>query len=261
LPRKPRKKETKEAEAAKEAPKETPEEKPVAKDDFILVDLTGKAEETGEVFETTNEETARTAGLPVEGKTFAPRVVVAGDGWVLKGLDDGFIGLKVGGEGKVEVSPADAFGERDMSKIQTIPYRVLRSKGVNPTLGAQVDYEGRTAIIRSIGAGRVQLDFNPPLAGRKLLYDVKVLKRFETDDEKIRALIQRRILAFDTSKFGIKITKKKADITVPEEIIYGENIQFVKRGISLDILKYFPKLENVTFIEEFKREPAAEEKS
>lgn len=257
MSRKPRKKETKEPEPIKEAP----EEKPVAKSDFILVELTGRAEETGEVFETTNEETARAASLPIEGKTFAPRVIVVGDGWVLKGLDDGFVGLKVGAEGKVEVSPADAFGERDMSKIQTIPYRVLRSKGVNPTLGAQVDYEGRSAIIRSIGAGRVQLDYNPPLAGRKLVYEVKVLKRFETDEEKIRALIQRRILAFDTSKFGIKITKKKVSMTVPEEIIYGENIQFVKRGISLDVLKFFPALEDVTFIEEFKREPAAEEKS
>lgn len=242
-----------------EAAEKPPEEKPVSKDDFILVELTGRAEETGEVFETTNEETARAAGLPIEGKTFAPRVIVVGDGWVLKGLDNGFVGLKVGEEGKVEVTAADAFGERDMNKIQTVPYRVLRSKGVNPTLGAQVDYEGRSAVVRSVGAGRVQLDFNPPLAGRKLLYDVKVLKRFETDDEKIRALIQRRIIAFDTSKFGIKIMKKRVNLTVPEEVVYGENIQFVKRGISLDVLKFFPKLEDVIFIEEFKREPAAKE--
>ena len=230
------------------------EEGVVEKGDFILVELTGRVEETGEVFETTDEETARKAGIYDEGRIYEPRVIVVGEGWVLKGLDEGLVGLKVGEEAKVEVHPEDAFGERDPEKIRMVPYRILRSRGITPHVGAQVEFEGRTATVRSIGAGRVQLDYNHPLAGRKLLYEVKVLKRFETEEEKIRALIQRRVAGIDPKRFGLKIMKRKVRIEVPEEVLYSENLQFVKRGIALDIMRFFPNIREVSFQEVFKRE-------
>ncbi len=230
------------------------EERVVEKGDFILVELTGRVEETGEVFETTDEETARKAGIYDEGRIYEPRVIVVGEGWVLKGLDEGLVGLKVGEEAKVEVQPEDAFGERDPEKIRMVPYRILRSRGITPRVGAQVEFEGRTATVRSIGAGRVQLDYNHPLAGRKLLYEVKVLKRFETEEEKIRALIQRRVAGIDPKRFGLKIMKRKVRIEVPEEVLYSENLQFVKRGIALDIMRFFPNIREVSFQEVFKRE-------
>ena len=230
------------------------EERVVEKGDFILVELTGRVEETGEIFETTDEETARKAGIYDEERVYEPRVIVVGEGWVLKGLDEGLVGLKVGEEAKVEVQPEDAFGERDPEKIRMVPYRILRSRGITPRVGAQVEFEGRTATVRSIGAGRVQLDYNHPLAGRKLLYEVKVLKRFETEEEKIRALIQRRVAGIDPKRFGLKIMKRKVRIEVPEEVLYSENLQFVKRGIALDIMRFFPNIREVSFQEVFKRE-------
>jgi len=243
-----------EEKAVKEAEpaKEVSAARPLEKGDFVLIDLTGRVEDTGEIIETSVEETAKNAGVHSEEKSYGPRVVVVGEGWLTKGLDNGLVGLKVGAEAKIEVQPQDAFGERDPDKVKMVPYRLLRSKGVNPSVGAQVEYEGRTALVRSIGAGRVQLDYNPPLAGRKLLYEVKILKRFETDEEKIKALIQRRIVGIDPEKFGLKVTKKKVNIDVPEEVLYGENLQLVKRGLSLDIMKFFPNIGEVSFTEVFK---------
>jgi FKBP-type peptidyl-prolyl cis-trans isomerase 2 len=245
----------KEAEAAKEVSAE----RPLEKGDFVLIDLTGRAEDTGEIIETSVEETAKNAGVYSEERTYGPRIVVVGEGWLMKGLDNGLIGLKVGAEAKIEVQPQDAFGDRDPNKVKMVPYRLLRSKGVNPSVGAQVEYEGRTAFVRSMGAGRVQLDYNPALAGRKLLYEVKILKRFETDEEKIKALIQRRIAGIDPEKFGLKVMKKKVSIDVPEEVLYGENLQLVKRGLSLDIMKFFPNVEEVSFTEVFKPERPSEQ--
>jgi len=244
-----------------EAEEKVPKEKPVDKQDFLLVELTGRLEDTGEVFETTDEETAKTAGFQSEGRNYGPRVVVVGEGWVLKGLDAGLIGLKVGSEEKIEVQPEDAFGTRDLEKVRMIPYRLLRSKGVTPSLGAQIEYEGRTAVVRSMGAGRVQLDYNHPYAGRKLVYNVKILKRFMTEQEKIRALMTRRFLGFDAEKFGLKISKKKVSIEVPEEILYTENLQLVKRGLALDIMRFFEKIEEVSFSEVIKKEASGEKQS
>jgi len=244
----------KEAKAKVEVEEKVLAERLVEKGDFILVGLTGRVEETGEVFDTTSEETAKSTGLYNENKVYGPRVVVVGEGWLPKGLDEGLVGLKVGAEAKIEVQPQDAFGERAPEKVRMIPYRLLRSKGINPSVGAQVEFEGRTALVRSIGAGRVQLDFNPPLAGRKLIYDVKVLKRFESEDEKIKSLIQRRIVGVDPEKFVLKVLKKRVSIEVPEEVLYGENLQFIKRGLSLDIMKFFPNVVEVSFLEIFKQE-------
>jgi FKBP-type peptidyl-prolyl cis-trans isomerase 2 len=245
----------KKAEAAPEAPKAEVKEvipaadRPVGKGDFVLVEMTGKVEETGELFETTSEEVAKTSGVHKEGDVYGPRLIVVGEGWVLKGLDVRLEGLKVGEESKIQIPPADAFGERDPENVNVVPYRILRSKGVNPSLGAQVEFDGRSATIRSIGAGRVQLDYNPPLAGRKIDYTVKVEKRFETEEEKLKALIARRFQGTDAEKFAIKLSKKGVRIEEPEDIFFSENLQLAKRALALDIQRFFPSIAEVEFAE------------
>jgi len=235
------------------AKKEEPEEPLIAAGDFLLVEMTGRAVETGEVFETTDEETAKSGGIHSEERTYGPRLVVVGEGWVLKGLDDRLPGLKVGEAAKVEIPPGEAFGERSAENVRIVPYRNLRSKGVNPVVGQQIELDGRSPTVRSVGAGRVQLDYNHPLAGRAIAYDVTATKRFEGDEEKIKALIGRRFIGIDVEKFGLKMLKKKVRIQIPDEIFFGENIQIAKRGVALDIQRFFPEIDEVEYTEVIKR--------
>lgn len=234
-------------------PEEERIEGAVNRGDFIVVELTGLAEETGEVFDTTSEETAKEQGTYDEKRTYGPRLVVAGEGWVLKGLDTRLRGLKVGEEQKIEIPAAEAFGERDAENVQTIPFRVLRSKGVNPALGAELEIDGRSAVVRSIGAGRVQVDYNPRLAGRKIVYTVKVAELIEDEKAKFRALIKRRFPGVDAEKFGLKKTKKRLHVEVPEEVFFGENVQIAKRALANDVLRFFKDLDEVEFGEVVKR--------
>lgn len=234
-------------------PEEERIEGAVNRGDFIVVELTGRAEETGEVFDTTSEETAKEQGTYDEKRTYGPRLVVAGEGWVLKGLDTRLRGLKVGEEQKIEIPAAEAFGERDAENVQTIPFRVLRSKGVNPVLGAELEIDGRSAVVRSIGAGRVQVDYNHRLAGRKIVYTVKVAELIEDEKAKFRALIKRRFPGVDAEKFGLKKTKKRLHVEVPEEVFFGENVQIAKRALANDILRFFKDLDEVEFGEVVKR--------
>lgn len=254
--------EVKAEEASVEAPVEAKEEKPaeepriegaVNKGDFILMEMTGKAEETGEVFDTTNEETAKEKGTHREGNVYGPRLVVVGEGWVLRGLDARLRGVKPNELTAIEIPPVEAFGERDPTQVQLIPFRILRSKGVNPVPGAELEIDGRQAVIRSVGAGRVQVDYNHALAGRKIIYDVKVTEIITEEKEKVKALISRRFVGVDAEKFGQKMGKKKMTLTVPDEIFFGENIQIAKRGLAMDVLKFFPELEDVEFLEIVKR--------
>lgn len=234
-------------------PEEERIEGAVNRGDFVTVEMTGRTEETDEVFDTTSEETAKEQGTYDEKRTYGPRLVVAGEGWVLKGLDSRLRGLKVGEEQKIEIPAAEAFGERDAENVQTIPFRVLRSKGVNPVLGAELEIDGRSAVVRSIGAGRVQVDYNPRLAGRKIVYTVKVAELIEDEKAKFRALIKRRFPGVDAEKFGLKKTKKRLHVEVPEEVFFGENVQIAKRALANDILRFFKDLDEVEFGEVVKR--------
>jgi len=226
---------------------------PIQKSDFILVDYTGKVKETGEVFDTTSEETAKENKLYKEGEIYEPRLVVVGERWVLKALDEALLTFKIRKKESVEIPPENAFGNRDPEKVKLVPLRRLAARGITPKLGAQVEYDKRLATVRTMGSGRVTLDFNPPLAGKSLVYEVSVKKKLKTDEEKISALIHRRIPAVEDEKFAFKVGKANVTVNMPEEAFYVEGIQLAKRGIALDIQRFLPEITTVKFVEAFKK--------
>jgi len=230
------------------------------KGDFILIEYVAKVKETSEVFDTTIEETAKKEHLYKEGEIYEPKLVVIGEGWVLKALDDSLTTMDIGKKASVEIPPEKAFGERDPEKVKRMSLRQLTAKGITPSLGMRVEYSGKMATVRTLGAGRVILDFNPPLAGKTLVYDVTVQKKLRTIKEKIAALIHRRIPVVEEARFKFITKEKTVSLEMPEEAFYLEGIQVMKRGIATDIQRFFPKITTVKFTETFKAEPKKETK-
>lgn len=233
---------------------------PFEKGDFVLIDYVAKVKETGEIFDTTKEDIAKKERLYKEGETYEPKLVVIGEGWVLKALDESLPNLEISKASTVEITADKAFGNRDPEKVRLVPLRRLTAKGLTPQLGMRLEFDGKLAVVRTMGAGRVQLDFNPPLAGKTLVYEVTTQKKLETKEEKIDALIHRRIPQVEASKFAKKIKKIAVEIEIPEEAFYIEGLQVAKRGISLDVQKFFPDVDTVKFTETFKRKVPAPEK-
>lgn len=225
------------------------------KGDFILINYTGKVKETNEVFDTTVEEVAKKEHLHKEGETYEPKLVVLGEGWVLKALDEALSGMELEKESNVEIPADKAFGPRDPEKIKRVPLRQLLAKEINPAIGARIEYQGKMATVRSIGAGRVLLDFNPPLAGRTLIYDVTVNKKLDSNEEKVGAIIHRRVPVVEENKFKLTLKNGNLTIDMPEDTFYVEGIQIAKRGIAMDIQKFLPDLAETRFVETFKAEP------
>jgi FKBP-type peptidyl-prolyl cis-trans isomerase 2 len=231
----------------------------IEKGDFIYLDYTAKVKETGEVFDTTIEEVAKKEGLYKEGEIYEPKLVIVGEGWVLKALDEKLLDFNIGKPSSVEILPEEAFGNRDPEKVKLYPVRRLTSRGITPKLGMRLEIDGKPATVRTMGSGRIQLDFNPPLAGKTLIYDATVEKKLKTKKDKITALIHRRIPAVDIKKFSLKLTKKIAKIDVPEEVFYIEGLQLAKRGIAMDIHRLFPEKTTVRFTEAFEMEETGAE--
>jgi peptidylprolyl isomerase len=230
-------------------------EETTKKGDFIFIDYVGKVKETGETFSTTLEDVAKKEGLHKEGSLYSPDLVVVGEGWVLKGLDEGLIGLKEGQTAAIEIPPEKGFGNRDPSKIKLVPFRKFKDERVAPFPGMKLEMDGKPAVIRSVGAGRVQVDFNPSLAGKNLLYQINLKKVLKRKIEKIKALVERRIPTIAADKLDLNVEGKKVKVNLPEDVFFLEGLQLAKRGINMDIQKFFPEIEELSFIEAFKKKP------
>ncbi|MCL5949061.1 MAG: peptidylprolyl isomerase [Candidatus Bathyarchaeota archaeon] len=225
------------------------------KGDFILIDYVAKVKETNEVFDTTKEDVAKKEHLHKEGQIHEPELVVVGEGWVLKALDDALTTMEVNKPGTVEISPEKGFGQRDPEKIKRVSIKQLYAKEINPVVGARIEFQGKNATIRSVGAGRVLLDFNAPLAGRTLIYEVTITNKLDKTTEKIGAIVHRRVPVVEQDKFKLTIKGNDLTIDMPEETFYVEGIQIAKRGIAMDIQKFVPELAETKFVETFKAEP------
>ncbi len=230
---------------------------PIKIGDFVLLNYTLKVKETGETVGTTLENVAKEKKLYRGEEKYEPFFIVVGEGWVPKGLDEALTVLEVGKASTVEVPPEKGYGGRDPKKVRLVPLRKFRAEGLTPVPGLQVNVDGKVAQVRSVGAGRVQVDYNHPFAGKTLVYDVAVEKVIETDEDKVRNLIHKHLPSVDQQKFNVKIHEGGLEVEIPEEAFFLEGLQVAKRTLTADIEKFFSKLETIVFLETFKKPPPA----
>lgn len=108
-----------------------------------------------------------------------PFTYVQGEHQVISGIESGLKGLKEGDNTKLEVPPEDGYGLVDFGAFKEVSKDKIPpdSLEVGTMLEAR-DEEGASIPVRihEIKDATVVLDFNHPLAGRKLIFEVKVLK-------------------------------------------------------------------------------------
>ncbi|MBI2176343.1 peptidylprolyl isomerase [Candidatus Woesearchaeota archaeon] len=136
----------------------------VTKGSKVSVEYTGSFED-GTVFDTS------------EGK--APITFVAGNSEVIKGFDDAVVGMKKGEQKKIKVTSDEGYGSRDEKLQQQVPRSVFPQemkleKGMGfsfKTPQGQVIH----ATITEANAETVTVDMNHPLAGKSLVFELKVV--------------------------------------------------------------------------------------
>lgn len=233
---------------------------PIKAGDFILADYTCKVKESGDIVDTTIAKVAEEAKLHKHEASYEPMFIVVGEGWVTKGLDEGLLSLEAGKAATIEVTPEKGYGTRDPSKIKLIPLRRFKADGVTPVPGMQLEVDRKPALIRSVGAGRVQVDFNHPLAGKTLIYELSIASIIEAKEEKIKAVIHRRLPAVAKEKFRLTLAEKELTVDIPEEAFFLEGLQLAKDLIRSDLEKLIPEIEKISFIEVFKKPKPPEAK-
>jgi peptidylprolyl isomerase len=232
------------------------------KGSLILIDYVAKVKDTNEIFDTTLEEEAKKHSIHESDVKYQPKLVSIGEVSypVLKGLDEALAKTSTGEKLTVEVTPDKGFGERDSTKVRMIPIRKLGEDAEKVSVGDTIEIDNKRGIIRFIGSGRVQIDYNHRYAGKTIIYDVNVIKSLESEKEKIDGILKNR-LPVENSKIDFTIKEKEVNIQIPEDIFRADGIQIMKHFIQVDIFKFVPILEKVNFIETYQNKQLQSKKS
>ena len=230
------------------------------KGQLILLDYTAKIKDSGEIFETTIEDEAKKHSLHEPNVKYMPKLVSVGEGWVLKGLDDALSETTAGDKKTIEVSPDKGFGERDKGKVRMIPLRKLGEDAEKVSVGGTVEIDNKKGIIRYIGSGRVQVDYNHRYAGKTILYDINITKSLDSDDDKISEILKSR-LPVENDKIIYKKNGTTVDVTIPEEIFRADGLAIIKHFIQTDLFKFASSLTKVNFVETYENKQAPKSKS
>ena len=224
---------------------------------LAYINYTAKIKDVGEIIEVTVEDEAKKLGVYDPAQRYEPKLVAIGEGWVLKGLDEALMTMSVGKKMSLEVPPEKGFGQRDPSKVKMISLRKFGEKASDLRIGNEVEIDNKIGIVRFVGSGRAQIDFNHRLAGKTLLYEVELVKIVETDQNKIVALIKRRI-PMEEEKLDFTIEDDSIKIQLPNNLYLIEGIQIIKRAISNDLFKFIKTIRKVYFIELYESKKPSE---
>lgn len=107
-----------------------------------------------------------------------PLKYIHGKQEMIPGLERELTGMKIGAEKHVTVKPQDAYGLIDFNKLKEVPKNQIPPDGMK--VGAEMarkDDQGRIHMfkVHEIRQNTVVLDMNHPMAGKTLVFDVKIV--------------------------------------------------------------------------------------
>ena len=110
-------------------------------------------------------------------------------GNIIAGLESALEGMKVGEAKQVKVLAKDAYGEYDPEATEDVPLTEF-PKDIPLEVGVELAVEDEdegviSAVIEEVGKDSVTLNFNHPLAGKDLNFDVKILSIREATAEEL----------------------------------------------------------------------------
>lgn len=109
-----------------------------------------------------------------------PACFTMGDGSLLPGFEKLLLGLRPGQTCSFRILPETGFGQTNPNNVQTLSRQQFDSNislqpglVVNFTDAAQGEVAG---VIKAVTSDQVVVDFNHPLAGRELCFEVKIVQ-------------------------------------------------------------------------------------
>ncbi|MFH1972616.1 MAG: FKBP-type peptidyl-prolyl cis-trans isomerase [archaeon] len=202
------------------------------KGDFVELIVTGKLED-GSIFDTNDKEVAKANNFK---ETLDNIIVCIGKREIVEGLDDSLEDKELNKEFETTIQPEKGFGKKDAKLFQLVSLKKFKDQEVQPYPGLQINIDGMIGTVKTVSGGRVMIDFNHPLSGRILKYNVKITRIVTETKEKVDSFLKNAI----GSNIKHEITENKLHITIdlPEEL---------KKVLQEEVIERIPEIKEVTF--------------
>lgn len=107
-----------------------------------------------------------------------PVNLVIGDGNLLPGFENALLGLRAGDRRTVHLPPEDAFGPWNPENVQTFDTVKFEQR---PVVDHMIEFEDKAkatlyGVIKSVNDDITEVDFNHPLAGKNITFEVEIFK-------------------------------------------------------------------------------------
>lgn len=194
----------------------------IKENDFIEIEYTGKTKE-GIIFDTTDEKIAKENNI-LQKTSYGPVVICLGQGQIIAGLDKNLVDKEVGKEYKIELQPEEAFGKKSAKLVHLISTAKFKESSVVPQPGLQVNIDGAIGIVKTVSGGRTLVDFNHPLSGRVVEYNVKILRKVEDNKEKLSSYL--KLAGLDAK---VELNEGKANVQLKNELPKEIQLEMLKK--------------------------------
>lgn len=198
------------------------------KGDFVEIDYIGKIKEGGAVFDVTSADVAKKNNIYNPKAHYHSQIICVGERQVVPGLDR-FLVAKDLKTYTVELQAEEAFGKKDPKLMRLLPLAHFHKEKIDPFPGLQLNLNGMLGVVRTVSGGRVIVDFNHPLAGRNVIYEITIKRIITKDEEKLRGLLHA-LLQQEVS-CSVKEGKVVIELSLPEQL-QKQFTEHIKRLIS-----------------------------
>lgn len=108
----------------------------------------------------------------------SPATFKVGDGSLLPGFEQSLFGLKAGDQRSFEIEPERGFGPGNPQNVQSVPRGQFNEMELEP--GLLVIFQDAAGgempgVVKTVHDSTVDVDFNHPLAGKTITFDVEII--------------------------------------------------------------------------------------
>ncbi len=230
-------------------------------------DLWVHDDETDEysLYETTEEQVAKDNDIHDEHSEYNPLTAIVGKGNMLQGLDESLKEAEVDVETEVEIPPEKGYGERRPDQVEFIKRSSVESE-INAAaendedrslfVGKHVHYKGRHGTVLMITGRKCRIDFNHPLAGRKLKYRYVVREEINAPEDIAKEIAKINYSMGD--QFEFNFTEDELQVKLAEYCKFDPDWRMGKFQIISMLRNAFPDVNKIILMEEYpKPEPPA----
>ena len=203
---------------------------------MVLIHYTIKVVDGGEeIVDTTREDVAKQAGIYDPNKNYGEYLVGVGKSSLIDAVNEALMEMSPGEKREIEAPPEKAYGEWRQDLLIRIPLKQFRRHNIVPRIGQEVEVGGRVGRIVRMTERFAYIDFNHPLAGKKLKIELEVLKKLETGEEKL-SYLSRRWLNVDPR--SVKAGDDEAEVVLPSDVLGLRDLDSRLQLLSRDVYLY-----------------------